>query len=289
MDHNSKQENGKAGNGAVFVFISAFLYSIGGLCIKLVPWNGLAINGARTAIALILISGYLIAVRHAPRFNRWIFLGALCVSGTNALYTVANKLTAAANVIVLQFTAPVFVVLFTMLFFRQKPKKLDLAACAVVFLGIVLCFAGSLEEGQIAGNFLALLSGVTYAGVFMMNRLPDADPISSVFWGDVISSLVGLPFITRETDFSGIVVLNLLILGLFQVGLAYVCLCIGLKSVNPVAASLISGIEPVLNPIWVGLFYGEVLSPLGIAGAVIVVGGVLLYNILKIRGVPEPD
>ena len=41
--------------GTLFVFLAALLYSIGGLCMKVIPWNGMAINGARTAIALVVI------------------------------------------------------------------------------------------------------------------------------------------------------------------------------------------------------------------------------------------
>ena len=86
--------------GVLFVFIAAVLYSIGGLCIKVIPWSGIAINGGRTAIALVVIGAFLAATRHPPRLNRWIFLGAVCVFGTNLLYAVANKLTTAANTIV---------------------------------------------------------------------------------------------------------------------------------------------------------------------------------------------
>ena len=32
--------------GTLFIFLSALLYSIGGLCIKVIPWNGMSINGA---------------------------------------------------------------------------------------------------------------------------------------------------------------------------------------------------------------------------------------------------
>ena len=96
--------------GVLFVFIAAVLYSIGGLCIKVIPWSGIAINGGRTAIALVVIGAFLAATKHPPRLNRWIFLGAVCVFGTNLLYAVANKLTTAANTIVLQFTAPIFVI-----------------------------------------------------------------------------------------------------------------------------------------------------------------------------------
>ena len=269
--------------GTLFVAISAALYSIGGLCIKVIPWNGMSINGGRTAIALVVIGAYLLWTKHPLRLNRWVALGALSVFGTNALLSQANKLTTAANAIVLQFTVPIFVMLFSALFFRKKPQKLDLAACAVVLGGILFFFLDSLEMGGGLGNFLALLSGVSYAGVFLMNDMPDSDAISSVFWGDVLSAVTGLPFLAHETEFTATAVFSLVILGAFQVGVAYVLLCIGLKTTPPVTASLISGIEPVLNPILVAIFYKEAIGAYAMVGAAIVIGGVVAYNVLKLK------
>ena len=269
--------------GTLFVAISAALYSIGGLCIKVIPWNGMSINGGRTAIALVVIGAYLLWTKHPLRLNRWVALGALSVFGTNALFSLANKLTTAANAIVLQFTVPIFVMLFSALFFRKKPQKLDLAACAVVLGGILFFFLVSLEMGGGLGNFLALLSGVSYAGVFLMNDMPDSDAISSVFWGDVLSAVTGLPFLAHETEFTATAVFSLVILGAFQVGVAYVLLCIGLKTTPPVTASLISGIEPVLNPILVAIFYKEAIGAYAMVGAAIVIGGVVAYNVLKLK------
>lgn len=267
--------------GTLYVFLAALLYSIGGLCIKVITWGGMAINGGRTAIALVVIGTYLVLVRHPLRFNRWILLGALSVFGANALFSVANKMTTAANAIVLQFTAPIFVMLFSAIFFRRKPTKLDLGACVVVFGGIVFFFMDGLSMGGTAGNILALCSGVAYAGVFMMNEMPNSDAICSVFWGDVISAVTGLPFLFRESDFSATPLISLLILGVFQVAVAYILLTIGLKTTPPVTASLVSGIEPVLNPVLVAVFYGEKMGALALAGAAIVIGGVVGYNILK--------
>ena len=269
--------------GVLFVFIAAVLYSIGGLCIKVIPWSGIAINGGRTAIALVVIGVFLAATKHPPRLNRWIFLGAVCVFGTNLLYAVANKLTTAANTIVLQFTAPIFVIVFSLLFWHKRPRKLDLIACAVVFGGVLFFFVDSLEMGGGLGNFLALLSGVSYAGVFLMNDMPDSDALSSVFWGEVLSSVTGLPFLLQETDFSPVPMTSLVILGAFQVGLAYILLTIGLRTTPAVTASLVSGIEPVLNPILVAVFYHETIGPLALLGAAIVIGGILGYNMLKLK------
>lgn len=269
--------------GTLFVFLAAVLYSIGGLCIKVIPWNGLSINSARNIVALVVVGGYIALSRHGLRLNRWIALGALSVCGTNVLYSVANKLTTAANTIVLQFTAPIFVILLGMVFWKKRPEKLDLIACGLVLAGVVCFFVDSLEMGGMLGNVLALLSGLTYAGVFLLNDLPDADPICSVFWGDALSVIIGFPFLLQETEFTALALTSVVILGAFQVGLAYVLMCIGLKTTPAVTASLISGIEPVLNPVLVALFYREQVGPMAMAGAAIVILSVVGYNVIKGR------
>ena len=267
--------------GTLCVFLAALLYSIGGLCIKVIPWNGMSINGGRTMIALVVIGIYLALIRHKPRFNRWVFLGSLCIFGTNALYSVANKLTTAANTIVLQFTAPIFVIVFSALFWKRRPQKLDLAACAVVFGGVLFFFVDSLETGGALGNLLAVLSGAAYGGVFLLNDFPDSDAISSVFWGDVLSAVTGLPFLVRETDFSPTALTSLVILGVFQVAVAYILLTNGLRTTPAITASLVSGIEPVLNPLLVAVFYGEKVGRFAFIGAAVVICGVVGYNVLK--------
>ncbi len=267
--------------GTLYVFITAVLYSLGGICMKLIPWNGVSINGGRTAIAMVVIGIYLIIIKHPLHFNRWILLGALSVFGTNILFCIANKLTTAANAIVLQFTAPIFIILFSAIFFKKKPVKLDVIACIIVFGGIIFFFADSLTMGGGLGNALALISGVTYAGIFMLNDLPNSDAISSVFWGDLISAVVGLPFLLQETDFSTTPMVSLLVLGVFQVAVAYILLTIGLRTTPAITASLVSGIEPVLNPILVAVFYGETMGVFAVIGAFIVIIGVVAYNVIK--------
>ncbi len=269
--------------GTLCVFFAAVLYSIGGLCIKVIPWNGMSINSARNMVALMVVGLYLFLTHHKLRFDRWIALGMVSVCGTNILFSLANKLTTAANTIVLQFTAPIFVIILSILFWKKRPQRLDIIICVLVLLGVVCFFVESLEMGGMLGNILALISGITYAGVFLLNDLPDADPILSVFWGDFLSVILGFPFLLRETEFTAAAIVSVVILGAFQVGLAYVLMCIGLRTTPAVTASLISGIEPVLNPILVAVFYHEQVGPLSMAGAVIVILSVVGYNVIRGR------
>ena len=109
--------------GTLYMFLSAVLFSIGGLCVKMIPWSAVAINGARSLISVVILLIYAKAARHRLRFNPVILAGAVCTFITNLFFYCAAKMTTAANAIVLEFTMPVFIILFSWLFFRQRPKK----------------------------------------------------------------------------------------------------------------------------------------------------------------------
>ena len=267
----------------LFVFLASVCFSTGGLFIKLIPWSPLAINGARNLIGAAVIGIYLLATRHRIVFSRRVLTGALAMIGVTTLFAVANKLTTAANTIVLQFTAPVFVILFMAALYRQKPGRVDLLVCFLVLLGGVLFFVDGLRAGNLLGNALAILSGVCYAGVFMMNTGEKADAISSCFLGQLAAGVILTPLCLYETDFSLPVTASVLALGVIQVGGAYILFSIGIRNTPPVTASLITGMEPILNPLLVAAFYGERITALSVAGCVIVVCSILGYNVWLAR------
>ena len=265
------------------VFLASVCFSTGGLFIKLIPWSALAINGARNLIGAAVIGIYLLAARHMVVFSRRVLTGALSVIGVTTLFTLANKMTTAANTIVLQFTAPVFVILFMAVFYRQKPGRADLAVCFLVLTGIVLFFVDGIRAGNLFGNALAVLSGVCYAGVFMMNTGENADAISSCFLGQLTAGALLTPLCFRETDFSLPVLVPVIALGVIQVGGAYILFSIGIRNTPPVTACLITGLEPIMNPLLVAAFYGERITALSVIGCVIVVCSILEYNIWLAR------
>lgn len=271
----------KQSKGIFYVLMAAVLFSIGGLCIKMVPWSPLAINGARNLISSIMIGIYLKVTHHKIVINPAVLFGAVCMTGVTTLYTIANKLTTAANTIVLQFTAPVFVIFFMWIFFKERPKRVDIIATAAVFAGILCFFIDGLSSGNMLGNIVAVLSGVAYAGVFMMNSFEKSDSLSSIFLGQALSAMTCSWFVFGETDFGVTAVGGILALGIFQVGLAYILMSKGLNEVPAVTASLTTAIEPILNPILVAIFYHEMITSLSFVGAVIVIIAVVGYNVLK--------
>ena len=277
-----RQENERR-KAVLMVFLASVAFSTGGLFMKIIPWNALAINGARNLLGAAVIGLYLLIRKHRLVFSRQVLTGALSLMGVTALFSISNKLTTAANAIVLQFTAPVFVILLMAVLYHSRPTRRDLVACAAVLFGVCLFFIDGIRAGNWLGNLTAILSGICYAGVFMMNTGEKADALSSCFLGQLAGGLLFTPLCLRETDFSSPVLLAVLALGVIQVGGAYILFSEGIRNTPPVTASLITGMEPVMNPTWVALFYGEIISPLSIVGSVIVIGSIVIYNVLLAR------
>ncbi len=276
-------EKGTAWGSVLCVFLASLLFSTGGLLMKWIPWAPLAINGVRNLIGAAVIGIYLRCTHHRIVISRSVFIGALSTLGVTTLFTVSNKLTTAANAIVLQFTAPVFVILISAFVFHIPPKRAEILTCAAVLLGVCLFFVDGIQAGNWLGNLTAVLSGICYAGVFLMNTGKNADAISSAFLGQLAAGILFTPLVFSETDFSFAPVAAVLCLGVFQVGLAYVLFSAGIRKTPAVSASLITGLEPILNPLLVAVFYGETVAPLSVAGAVLVVGSVLAYNVWMAR------
>ncbi len=263
------------------VFSSAVLFSTGGLFFKIIPWDALAIGSARSILAGITILILLLFRKHRFRINRTVLITAAAISITNTLYALANKLTTAGNTIVLQFTMPVFVIGIMLVFFHRKPTRLEIVTCIFTFLGIALFFIDSLSAGNMLGNLLALVSGLAYAVFFVWNSREDAEPFTSILLSYAIAGLIGLPSLLR-TDIAGAspgILLAVLGLGLLQQGAGHMLFAYGIRETPAVTASLISGIEPILNPILVAVFYHELLSPLSLFAAGLVLTAVIFYNV----------
>lgn len=265
--------------GTLTMLSASVCFSLGGLLIKMVPWNPLAINGVRNLIASCVIGLYIYFTHHRIKVNFTVLAGAVCMAGVTTMFTIANKLTTAGNAIVLQYSAPIWIILLMFVFFGKKPSRLEAVTIILVLAGILCFFFDSLSTGKIVGDLIAFLSGFFYAGMFMLNQFEKGDPLSSIVIGQFLCGLVLSPMALRETVFSPSALAAVFILGTVQVGLAYILFSIGTRLTDPVTASIINAMEPILNPILVAVFYGEMLGDLSLIGAAIVVGSILFYNI----------
>lgn len=257
------------------------LWSLGGLLIKSVDSNPLAIAGVRSGISAILI---LIATGR-PKFN-WSFAqvgGAVSYTATVLLFVAANKNTTAANAILIQYTAPVYVALLSAWLLKERVRLLDWLTVFVTLGGMVLFFVDHINMEGVFGNILAALSGVAFAlfAVFMRMQ-KDGSPINSVILGNILTAVIGIPFISRDMpDARGWFFLA--ILGVVQLGLPYILYSKAIKHVTALEASLIPVIEPILNPIWVFLLLGEKPGSWALVGGLVVIAAITGRCVISIR------
>ena len=115
----------------------------------------------------------------------------------------------------------------------------------------------------------------------MLNSFEKGDALSSVFFGQLACGVFLSPLVLKEANFTPSVLLAVFLLGAVQVGLAYIFFTTGTKYTDPVTASIINALEPILNPVLVAVFYGEMLGRWSMVGAMIVICGIMYYNLRK--------
>ena len=267
----------------IYVLISAIFFSLGGILIKEIPWSPEAINGIRSIPAFVVIYIYMKCIGHKFKFNKTVFFGAVCNFLMSFFFVMATKYTTAGNAIALQFTEPMFLILILWIVFKKKPSKLAVFTCIAAIIGIACFFLDELSAKSLPGNFMAIFSGLTYAVVFMLKTLKNSDFESSLLISFVFGTLAGIPAYFGETEHTLNIYLLILALGVFQFAVAFIFLSKGLDHVSPVTASLTSTIEPILNPILVAIFYGEIIGKFSMIGAAIVIGAALNYNLREIE------
>lgn len=262
---------------------AALCWSLGGLLIKSVGWPGLAVSGGRGLVAAL----FLVATHRGLRFrlDGPQLLGAAGFAACTITFCVATKLTTAANAILLQYTAPVWIALFGAWFLGEKATRLDWLIIAVVLGGMALFFADSLDFAHKAGNAVAALSGVCFAGMTIaLRRQKDGSPVESIILGNLLAFLVGLPWILRAPALAPAGWVSLLLLGIVQLGVSYWLYARAIRHVTALEAVLIPVLEPLLNPLWVLLAVGEKPTPLSLAGGAVVLAAVSFRAVESIRG-----
>ena len=280
--------------GTLAMIVTALLWSMGGIFIKLIPWNPLAIAGLRGLIGGGVMYVYLRIRKIKPVINKDTIKIALSLAGVCSTFVAANKLTTAANAIVIQYCAPVYVLLYIAFVQKKKLRPLDIAVVPITILGVSLCFIGQMGNGHLAGDIVAVISGFFFAAMFIFSEdVPDQTRASGIMQGQFLTALIGLPvLIATRPAFTLPAIGGILVLGVFQIGIAYVLYSIAIRSAPLLTCSLLAVLEPLLNPVWVFLFAGENPGIWSLVGGVIVVVVITLwyvYDARQKRAEPEPN
>lgn len=255
--------------------VTALAWSTGGLAIKYATLSPMALAAGRGGIAaLVLLAVFWGRLDWRPTPAR--IGGAVCYAGLLVTNVAATKLTTAANAILLAYTAPVYVALAAPFFLGEKTRRADWCFVAATLGGMVLFFLDRLSPTGLWGNLLAVGTGLAYAGFTLCMRAGrESSPVSAVIAGHVLTLLIGLPFLLADPPVSAGDWLGLAYLGVVQQGLSLVLYVWCIARLPAVTAICIMSLEPVCNPIWVALGYGERPGPWAMAGGAVVVAAVV--------------
>jgi drug/metabolite transporter (DMT)-like permease len=242
--------------GTLATVLAALVWSTGGLFIKLLPQDAFTILFYRSVYAMLVFG--LVYRRAIWATNARMWWTSAIYAGLLLTFVLATKLTTAANAIFLQYTGTAWVLLLEPLLFRIPLRRINVLTVVCSFLGMGLFL---LEDVDLSGGWgmaIAAVSGLLFAGLVLGQRHNgDRERIAAIFWGNLWVVLIGLPFWWQAPAATGTEHAMLAFLGIVQIGIGYLLFTYGIQRIPAVDAALITMLEPVLNPIWVFLGYGE--------------------------------
>ncbi|MFP4078239.1 MAG: DMT family transporter [Candidatus Izemoplasmataceae bacterium] len=278
-------------SGAFLIVLAAMFWGISGAIANVLlnkGWDPLVIAFYRGVVGLVFFLLWTLISstqneRHRFRFYLWSLLAGAGVAGNFVFYFLSIEAASISIAATLMYSAPVFVLLTSLLIGLERPGLFKWVSVAMVLIGIVLLTEShdlASISTSVSGTLFGLASGVSYA-VFIFG-FKKASAMGSTKWVLFVSFLM----------FSGILILIMdlvqardvlfssdlgwfLTLGILGGGLSFILYVIGLRTTLPSTASIIALIEPVTATIIGVLFLNNVLSfsqGLGMALILVTVG-----------------
>lgn len=273
-----------------------------------------ALTPIQIAFWRALFAGLILILIPLVRRSRFRFrpsmLGmVVCFGVMSGLYLSALGFGNAANAILLQNTAPVWVFLIGVYILGHRAESGAGEATALAMVGALVIVLGNWPWNRLpdeqARDIPVLLmgagSGLTYAGVVLFLGHLKGECSAGLMVLNLLGSAAGIAAVVLirfgwdafELWFlapSPRQLLVLAVFGVLQMALPYWLFSRSLRSVTPQEAGIITLLEPVLNPIWAYLVAPERETPTiwTIAGGGILLGA-LAWKYVPRRGVNTPD
>ncbi len=283
------------------VLLGCILYGMTGLFlagINNLPITSIIFYRLFFGLAFIFIflmaTGRLGELRPGKRKFRLLLQGVI-VTVNMFFYFLCVRETCFSVAILLEYTAPIYVMLASPFVLKEKVGKESIAALFLAIAGVYLVirpeggfgasdFSGSQLTGIASGLFAGILLAVIIMNVRVLKR--DHSEFAIVFWGTAVSCILMLPF-ASETSFSVLApnLSTLAAFGIVSVGIGGVLTTIGYANLESQTGSLLALIEPVAGVFFDLVFLGVALSTGTLAGCVLVLVAAILVSF---NGSPKP-
>ena len=278
--------------GRLWILAAALMWSSCGLFVKAGVFDDWSpgMQGPLLAFWRALFAGLvLVPMIRRPRWNVYLVPLTACFTVMSVAYLVAVTRTTAANAIWLQATSPWWVFLLSVFLFREPVARRESIPLLFGLLGVGTILFFEIQGQAKLGVVCGLASGITYAAVVLfMRKLRHENPAWLVALCHLVAATVILPWVLFLGVWPSPGQLAVLVgFGVFQMAIPYVFLIRGLRHVSGQEAVAIALLEPVLMPLWVFLLGWETPRWWTVAGAALILVGLVLRYVVWELLVPE--
>ena len=264
------------------------------------PIDPLILSQSRTSFSFLVLLPVLLLTRGQSRLRlprkellQLFVLGVLGVAASNFFYYLAIQRTNVAIAIVLQYTAPIWVLLYTVTRGLQRASAQRLIAVALALSGIVLVI-GIVGSGPLHLDALGVAAAMLAAFSFAFYNVGGHDLLArhdrwlvllyvtcsaSLFW-----LIVNPPWKIVAAHYSGMEWTFLLLFSLVSVLGPFSFYFAGLQHLEPTRAIVVSCLEPVFSIVIAAVVLGEVMRPVQTVGIVLVLAATLVVQMPNRRG-----
>jgi drug/metabolite transporter, DME family len=225
--------------------------------------------------------------------GRVLVLGVLGVAASNYFYYLAIQKTNVATAIIIQYTAPVWVLLYMVLRSRQKPTLQRLAGVALALSGIAMVI-GIFESSGLRLNAVGVTAALVAAFSFAFYNVGGHDILArydrwtvllyTTFAAALFWIVVNPPGKIMAAHYSGAQWAFLFVFSMLSVLAPFSFYFAGLQHLEPTRAVIVSCLEPVFSILIAAIVLGEVLRPLQTVGILMVMAAILVVQMSEQNG-----
>ncbi len=276
--------------GILLTFIAVLILSPDALLVRLIQADVWTLLFWRCLLTGLMMSLFL-AFRYRRQFfqsfyaiGRTGLISALMIIVGSLLFIGSLKQTTAANTLVILAAAPIFSSLLSWLILRERiplRTKLSIFTC---FGGILLIFSGSLQDGLLLGDLMALGATAMWGSNLVIIRSgKTVNMIPANVLGNLSVAPIAYFFGAQPLSVTSVDATFLLLLGIVVLPISFAMITLSPRYLQAPEVSLILLIETVLGPVWVWLVLGEVAHSRTLVAGLLILGTLLIHTFLSLR------
>ena len=278
----------------IYIIIAGLLWGTSGIFVHyLAPYGvtSLQMTAVRGTVSFICIAAYLLICNRGqfktkPKELLLFGIVGVMLFASAFLYYSAMQMTSISTAVILMYAAPIYVMIFSVVFLGEKFSKLKLLSLVLMIAGC--CLVSGIIGGlkfDLIGILLGFLSGITYATYNIVTKISmdrGNTPLTNTVYGFAVMSIIALSAsnpmgIIEAAKVKPSVIIPLMIgLGIATFVTPYFLYTLAMKELPAGTTSALGIVEPMAATVYSIILFNEEMTVFSVVGIVLILGAVLL-------------